>query len=214
MRINRWQLVALLIVAAVVGAGGVIASVAVNKYTSTEAFCTSCHSMALQADDPYYQHSAHRSNKEGVQPNCGDCHIPRTNWFIETYTHVTSGAKDAYFELTTNVSDPKVWAARRIELATEVRTDMHDEDSVTCRSCHDANAIKPTSEEGQKAHALLRQGGVTCVDCHTNLVHPPAQPTAQAPTPAPAPAPAPTTQPPAGQPPESQPSTPASGQPK
>ena len=26
----------------------------------------------------------------------------------------------------------------------------------------------------QKAHALLRQGGVTCVDCHTNLVHPAA----------------------------------------
>ena len=58
---------------------------------------------------------------------------------------------------------------------------MHNQDSVTCRSCHDANAIQPTSEEGQKAHALLRQGGVTCIDCHTNIVHPPTQQTAQVP---------------------------------
>ena len=208
MRINRWLLVALLIVGAVFGAGGIIASTVVNRYTSTEAFCTSCHTMVLQADDPYYQHSVHRSNKEGVHPSCGDCHIPRTNWFVETYTHVASGAKDAYFELTTNFSDPKVWAARRVELATEVRTDMHNQDSVTCRSCHDANAIQPTSEEGQKAHALLRQGGVTCIDCHTNIVHPPTQQTAQVP------ATTPTTQPPPGQPPASQPPAPASGQSK
>ena len=51
---------------------------------------------------------------------------------------------------------------------------MHSQDSVTCRSCHDANAIQPTSDDGRKAHELLRQGGVTCVDCHTNLVHPAA----------------------------------------
>src|SRR5271166_1862166 len=173
MRINRWLLAALLVGAAVVGAGGIIASIAVDRYTSTDAFCTSsCHTMASQADDPYFQHSAHRSNKEGVRPSCGDCHIPRNNWFVETYTHISSGLHDAYAELTKNFSDPKLWEARRIELAREVQADMHAQDSVTCRSCHDANAIKPTSEAGQQSHALLRQGGVTCVDCHTNLVHP------------------------------------------
>jgi trimethylamine-N-oxide reductase (cytochrome c), cytochrome c-type subunit TorY len=174
MRISRWLLVSLLVVGAVVGAGGVIASIAVNRYTSTDAFCTSCHSMAFQADDPYFQHSAHRSNKEGVRPSCGDCHIPRNNWFVETYTHVSSGAYDAFVEFTHNFSDPKLWNAHRVELAQEVRATMRAQDSITCRGCHDANAVQPASEDGRKAHALLRQGGVTCVDCHANLVHPAA----------------------------------------
>ena len=179
MQLNRWLFVALLIVAALVGAGGVIASVAVNRYTSTDAFCTSCHTMALQADNAYFQHSAHRSNAEGVRPSCGDCHIPRNNWFIETYTHVTSGAKDVFVESTHNFSDPGVWEARRIELEPEVRAEMHAQDSITCRSCHDASAIMSTSDAGRQAHALLRQGVATCVDCHTNIVHPPTTPRAE-----------------------------------
>jgi nitrate/TMAO reductase-like tetraheme cytochrome c subunit len=174
MRISFWLLIVLLIVGAVFGAGAIIGSTVVNRYTSTDAFCTSCHTMAFQADDPYFQRSAHRSANKGVRPTCGDCHIPKTNWFVETYTHVSSGLRDAYAESTKNFSSPMLWEARRIELAQEIQADMHSQDSVTCRSCHDANAIHPLSEDGQKAHALLRQGGVTCVDCHTNLVHPAA----------------------------------------
>ena len=181
MRINRWLLAGLLVVALVVGAGGTITSIAFNRYTSTDTFCTSCHTMALQADDPFFQHSAHRANAEGVRPSCGDCHIPRNNWFVETYTHVSSGTRDAIAELVhRDFSDPKVWAAHRVALAKEVRADMHAQNSVTCRSCHDADAIHPASTAGQQAHALLRQGNVTCVDCHMNLVHPPTQPTAEA----------------------------------
>ncbi len=174
MRVSFWSVIGVLIVGAGIGAGGMIASLEVNRYTSTEAFCTSCHSMTFQANDPYYQHSAHRSNNEGVRPSCGDCHIPTTNWFVETYTHVSSGLRDVYAESTNNFSDPKVWEARRIALAPQVQADMHGQDSVTCRSCHDASAIHPKSEDGQKAHAMLQQGGVTCVDCHSNLVHPTA----------------------------------------
>jgi trimethylamine-N-oxide reductase (cytochrome c), cytochrome c-type subunit TorY len=180
MRINPWLLAGLLGVAFVIGTGGVIASIAVNRYTSTDAFCTSCHTMAMQAEDPYFQHSAHRTNAEGVRPSCGDCHIPRTNWFVETYTHISSGTRDVIAEFTHNFNDPKTWAAHRAVLAQEVRTAMHAQDSVTCRSCHGANAIHPASAAGEQAHALLRQGNVTCVDCHMNLVHPAAQPTAEA----------------------------------
>jgi len=174
MRINRWLLFALLVIGVVLGAGGVIASIAVNRYTSTDAFCTSCHTMAIQAADSYFQHSAHRSNIKGIRPSCGDCHIPTTNWFIETYTHISSGVRDAFVELTHNFSDPKLWEARRIELSQEVLAEMRAQDSATCRSCHDANAIQPGSENGRTAHASLRQGNVTCIDCHSNLVHPPA----------------------------------------
>jgi hypothetical protein len=42
--------------------------------------------MALQADDPFLQHSQHRSNNEGVRPSCGDCHIPTNNWLYPPTT--------------------------------------------------------------------------------------------------------------------------------
>jgi nitrate/TMAO reductase-like tetraheme cytochrome c subunit len=173
MQIKRWLFVVLLLVAAVIGAGGMMVSFAVNHYTSTDAFCTGCHTMALQFNDPYFQKSTHRSNKEGVRPSCGDCHIPTTNWFIETYVHVTSGIRDVYVASTHDFSDPKTWEARRATLEQEAHAQIRAWDSVTCRSCHDASAIKPSSDAGRQSHALLAQGGVTCVDCHTNLVHPP-----------------------------------------
>ena len=176
MRVNRWLFVLVLLIGAVLGAGVIIASIAVNRYTSTEAFCTSCHSMEFVAADVDFQHSAHRSNNEGVRPSCGDCHIPKTNWFIETYTHVSTGTRDVFAEFTHNFGDEKIWEARRIELAHEVRADMRAQDSITCRSCHEAAVIQPTSEAGRAAHALLRQGRMTCIDCHFNLVHAPVPP--------------------------------------
>jgi cytochrome c-type protein NapC len=175
MQFTRWQLFGLLLAAAVVGAVGIVASTFANHYTSTEAFCsTSCHTMTLQAGDPVFQKSAHRSNKQGVVPSCADCHIPTSNWIIETYTHVTSGMRDIFVELTHDFSDPKTWEARRVGLEEETLATIRGWDSSTCRSCHDAAAIKPASEDGRSAHEVLRQGGVTCVDCHINIVHSPA----------------------------------------
>ena len=170
MRINRGLLLVGLI-GAVIGASGIILSISFNHYTSTTEFCTSCHSMAFQSADPVFEKSLHRTNNKGVRPSCGDCHIPTTNWFIETYTHASSGIHDIIAELTHNYSDPKLWEARRSEMAPEVIAKFRAQDSVTCRSCHDASAIKPASENGRVSHALLRQGGVTCIDCHANIVH-------------------------------------------
>jgi nitrate/TMAO reductase-like tetraheme cytochrome c subunit len=173
-----WRsIVPALIVGVVAGAAAILVSLEGNRYTSTEAFCTSCHSMTFVANDPHFLQSAHRSNAEGVLPSCGDCHIPRSNWFVETWTHVSSGTRDVIAELTHNYGDPKIWAARRIALAHEVRLDMRTEDSVTCRSCHDAATIHPASEAGKAAHALMRAGHATCIDCHYNLVHAPVPPT-------------------------------------
>jgi nitrate/TMAO reductase-like tetraheme cytochrome c subunit len=133
--------------------------------------------MTFVANDPIFQHSAHRTNAEAVRPSCGDCHIPKTNWFVETWAHVSSGTRDVVAEYTHNFSDPKVWEARRVALAHEVRDTMRAQDSVTCRSCHNAALINPKSERGKAAHALMREGRMTCIDCHFNLVHAPVPPT-------------------------------------
>jgi len=176
---KRWLVVSLLVLLGlVVGAGLVIASVAVNRYTSSDAFCASCHTMAMVAEDPHFLNSPHHANAEGVQASCGDCHIPTTNWFVETYAHASSGIRDVVAEFTHDyASNPAAWEARRVVLAQEVREEMRRQDSVTCLQCHSASAITPTSEQGRAAHALLREGRLTCIDCHFNLVHAPVAPT-------------------------------------
>ena len=173
--VMKWWLAvfAILIVGGIIGAAGVVASTFVNSYTSTEAFCTSCHSMATVAADPYYLQSAHRTNAAGVLANCVDCHVPATNWFTETYSHAVDGVRDGIAEYTHNYNDPAVWSARLPELARRVRDDMQREDSLTCRKCHDAAQIHPASTVGQSAHAMLAQGKVTCVTCHANIAHVP-----------------------------------------
>ncbi len=176
-RARWWLLLFVLIVGGFLGAGAVIGSVFAYRDTSTDAFCTSCHSMAFVGNDPHFIQSAHRSNNAGVHPNCGDCHIRKTNWFTETYDHMTSGVRDVIAEYTHDYGDAKVWAKHRIELAHEVRETMRAQDSVTCRSCHDAATIQPVSQRGQAAHALMREGRMTCIDCHFNLVHAPVPPT-------------------------------------
>lgn len=177
---KRWvSILGVLIVGGILGAGAMIASLEVNRATSTEAFCTSCHSMGHLAADPHYINSAHRSNAASVLPNCADCHIPKTNWFVETYAHITGGARDILAEKTHNFDDPAVWEKRRIALAHEVREEMRRSDSVTCRSCHTPASVHPATMAGKAAHALLAEGGMTCIDCHINLVHAPVPPSAE-----------------------------------
>jgi cytochrome c-type protein NapC len=171
---KRWSTIfAVLIAGGAIGAGAVVASTFVNGYTSTEAFCTSCHSMANVAADPHYLQSGHRTDAAGVLASCADCHVPANNWFIETYSHVTDGIRDGIAEYTHNYNDPAVWAARLPALAQRVRAEMQRENSVTCRKCHDPAQIRPATPAGQTAHATLAQGKVTCVMCHSDVAHAP-----------------------------------------
>src|SRR5262245_35270353 len=160
MQIKRWVFAVLLLVAATVGAGAIIASTMIYHAIGTHASCTSCHSMSIQADDEYFKKSAHRSNNKGVLASCGDCHIPRTNWFFETYVKTTSGIRDAISELTHNFKDPKAWAAHRVKLTEETQARLRRWDSVTCRGCHDANAINQKSDDVQNSHATRKTRGV------------------------------------------------------
>jgi flagellar basal body P-ring protein FlgI len=52
-------LCAVFVVGGVIGAGGIIASTEINRQTSTDALCTSCHTMSVVVADPHYQQSAH-----------------------------------------------------------------------------------------------------------------------------------------------------------
>ena len=169
---SRWLFLCSLFVAGgLIGASAIVISTEINRRTSTDAFCTSCHSMAVMAADPHFQQSGHEANAAGIRVSCSDCHIPPGNWFIETYAHVSSGLRDVIAEYTHNFDDPTVWQRRRGELALQVHDQMRRSSGITCRKCHDAVAIHPTSDAGRSAHAALQQGRVTCIDCHANIVH-------------------------------------------
>lgn len=171
----RWFVLSAMIVGIVVGAGAVVATQEINEATSVDTFCVSCHAMKLMAEDPYYIRSPHRANAQGVQATCGDCHVPSTNIFVETYVHVVQAVKDTYVQFTNDVSEPGQWDALRGELARSVRQEMSENDGVTCRGCHDATAIMPDSEVGQAAYEEVREGRATCIDCHMDLVHAPVR---------------------------------------
>jgi len=179
MQWKRWLAIfALIVVGGLLGAGAIFATVEVNRHTSSDAFCTSCHSMGHLAVDSFFTRSAHRSNSAGVVASCSDCHIPRTNLLVETYVHVASGVRDVIAENRNNFSDAATWEKRRIELAHYVRDGTRSSDSITCRGCHSPAVIKPASERGRAAHAMLAEGRATCIDCHFNLVHAPVPPSA------------------------------------
>lgn len=156
------------------GVAGLVAAVAaekVDELTSSDEFCSSCHTMkAYITDSETFKKSTHRTSPSGVHPSCGDCHIPK-GLIAATWTHVYSGIKDTWAQTTMNYEDPKVWQAERARLANEARLWFRANDSVTCRNCHVEAAIKPERKRGQRQHKQAKEKGMTCIDCHYNLVH-------------------------------------------
>ena len=134
---------------------------------STDAFCTSCHSMSYPAKE--LQKSDH-FGPMGADPGCKDCHIPQglENFHLAVQTHVVDGARELYLELTNDYSDIKKFNKRRLGMAHYARMNLKRWDSITCRRCH----VNPRpAGEAKQAHDKMRTEGATCIDCHQNLVH-------------------------------------------
>ena len=142
-----------------------------DHYTSTDAFCTSCHAMqSYIADTEAYKSSAHQTTASGVRPGCADCHIPK-GLVTATYTHVVNGISDMWGEISLDYDDPDVWNAEKARLAYATRDWFRKNDSVTCRECHEESSIKPARQRGQQQHKETIESNMTCIDCHYNLVH-------------------------------------------
>lgn len=100
-----------------------------------------------------YQGSVHFSNAKGIRAECADCHIPSDPiGYLVTKVRAT---KDIYHEFVTGKIDtPEKYEAHRQELAEMVWQQMRGNDSATCRSCHDFDAMEPfeQSHEAVKMH--------------------------------------------------------------
>ncbi len=161
------------------GVAGLVAALGaeeMDRLTTTDQFCTSCHAMqAYIADNETYKASAHQTTASGVRPGCADCHIPK-GLVAATYTHVVNGVGDLWGQARHDYENEDVWNAQIARLADSARFWFRANDSATCRTCHEEASIKPQRKRGQRQHAEARKNRTTCIDCHYNLVHKAVEP--------------------------------------
>ena len=164
--ITRHVLIALVLGGAA-GVGFMVFLMEFDHYTSSEAFCTTCHSMELTAEP--YRKSKHYLPVSGVRASCGDCHVS-PGVFAATWDHFL-GAKDLVRQtFGADYDDPVVNALHLPEAAFSAREWFRRNDSHTCRRCHQQEAIIGKRADTLAIHQEDAKGK-TCIDCHMNLVH-------------------------------------------
>ena len=101
------------------GIGGLVLALGaeeMDRQTTTDEFCTSCHAMAAYiASSEVYKASAHQTTASGVRPGCASCHIPK-GLVPATFTHVVNGVGDLWGEFNYDYDDPETWQAVRIPM--------------------------------------------------------------------------------------------------
>jgi len=152
------------------GLGGVLLVaflIELDRFTSTNAFCTGCHSMTY-AEESYWQ-SAHYNSTSGIRASCGDCHVSE-GVLAATWDHLM-GTKDLLKQLFgPDYDDPAVNLVHLPEAAFHARQWFRDRKSATCSRCHELEAILGKRADTQAIHRE-ETAGKSCIDCHINLVH-------------------------------------------
>ncbi len=142
-----------------------------DHFTSSEEFCTSCHSMELAAVP--YRNSVHYNSASGVRASCGDCHVSE-GVVTATWDHFIGG-KDLVKQIKGSLfgpdyDDPVIQALHLPEAAFSAREWFIKRDSATCKRCHNKQAILG-SRLGTEAIHKEDAKNKSCVECHINLVH-------------------------------------------
>lgn len=159
--------IGLLLTGGIAGAVFILVLIEFDHVTSTEEFCTSCHSMTIVAE-PYRQ-SSHYNPTSGVRASCGDCHVSR-GVISATWDHVL-GTKDLLAQLFgADYDNPVVNLVHLPDAAFHARDWFRKNQSDTCQRCHVLEAIKGTRADTMKVHQEEAEGK-SCIDCHINLVH-------------------------------------------
>lgn len=156
-----------LIIGGLAGMGFIIFLIEFDHFSSSEAFCTTCHSMEIAAES--YRKSSHYRPDSGVRAECGDCHVSE-GVFAATWDHIL-GTKDLFAQLFgPDYDDPVITALHLPQAAFATREWFKRSDSATCRRCHVQETIIGTRPDTLQIH-LEDAKGKSCIDCHINLVH-------------------------------------------
>jgi cytochrome c-type protein NapC len=139
-------------------------------WTSTLAFCTSCHEMR---DNVFkeYQGTIHDTNRVGVRVTCSDCHVPHEPGPL--IWRKINATFEIWGKLTGVIDTKEKFRALRPELAKKVWTRMLTTNSLECRNCHKVESFDPDkmSDKAKNAHAKAEREGMTCIECHYAIAH-------------------------------------------
>lgn len=140
-----------------------------TKETSTDKFCSICHSMSPMVET--YSADIHGGNSaSGIKTKCVSCHLPHENLASYFYTKIRNGIVE--FTITaTGQADSVDWYEKR----------EHRENFVYdsgCLSCH-TNILQKTVAKNPKQiqmhqhyqSKLSTKNPIKCVSCHIGVGH-------------------------------------------
>ncbi len=148
-----------------VGVIFVIASVKVIDYTSTDAFCMSCHVHPHAEDN--WRLSTHYDNPSGIVVHCVQCHLPPRSSFDHLTAKAVTGFRDVYAMIFKDTESINWEAKRQLEAALK---HTYEEG---CISCHQNLFPLQLSEEGMHAHLYYESNreDLNCLNCHLHVGH-------------------------------------------
>jgi len=147
----------------------------VVQRTGTNEFCVACHEMSWP--QATYEKEIHFSNPVGVRVPCIACHVDEHPWYDLLWGKATAGTRDVWGHLTGKLSTREAYEEKREELSQRVIDYLTETDSQTCRNCHsfEAMALDDQTPAAKTAHPQAEQAGITCITCHQDVGHAPAE---------------------------------------
>ncbi len=134
-------------------------------YTSSNAFCASCH-VHPHATTSWKQ-GPHFDTQSGFVANCVDCHLPPPDTSGFLVAKASSGARDAWGFLFKD-TDAINWEAKaqRSEAVKHVFKS-------SCLHCHQTLFPRGISTEGADAHLHYERKAdeIHCINCHIDVGH-------------------------------------------
>ena len=166
----RWSVLALVLMGIVIGIALIVLPNFGIKATSSTEFCVSCHSMTPVYEE--YKKSAHFQNASGVRAECHDCHVPSD--LPGMLKRKLEASNEVYQTVIGHSIDtPEKFNAKRAELAEREWARMKENNSATCRSCHNYDAMDHAKQHPEAARqmAAAAKDNQTCIDCHKGIAH-------------------------------------------
>mgnify|MGYP001052703719 CR=1 FL=1 len=147
------------------GMAFIIVSGRIVAYTSTDAFCMSCHVHPHAEEN--WRLSTHYDNKSGIVVHCVQCHLPPPGTLKYLTAKAVTGARDVY-GMVFKDTDQINWDAKR-QLSQAVRHTYEE----SCKACHQNLFPLQLSEEGMHAHLYYadNEDELNCLNCHLHVGH-------------------------------------------
>jgi len=166
----KYSVLALLVMGAVAGVLLLTGFSAGMQATNTMEFCTGCHEMRDNVFEEY-RDTIHYSNRTGGRGTCSDCNVPK-DWKQKVVRKVKA-SRELWGKLTGSIDTREKFEAKRMEMASREWKRMQENGSAECRNCHNFDNMVPRKQNprAQKKHALAKQEGKTCIECHKGIAH-------------------------------------------